>query len=89
LKEQCLWTRTYRNVDELRDAVAAFVELYNTQWLIERLGHRKPRETYQKWLADKAAAAELTRCALVWPESGRTPSSLIRSRAAGASPRAG
>ncbi len=57
LKEQCLWARVYRNVDELRRAVAAFVELYNTQWLIERLGHRTPRETYQHWLADKAAAA--------------------------------
>lgn len=42
LKEQCLWARTYRNVDELRQAVAEFVELYNTQWLIERLSHRTP-----------------------------------------------
>ncbi len=57
LKQQCLWARTYRNVDDLRQAVADFVELYNTQWLIERLGHRTPRETYQAWLADKAAAA--------------------------------
>lgn len=57
LKEQCLWARTYRGVDELRQAVAAFVELYNNQWLIERLGHRTPRETYQAWLADNKAAA--------------------------------
>jgi putative transposase len=57
LKEQCLWARTYRNVDDLREAVAAFVELYNTSWLIERLGHRTPREAYRDWLADKAAAA--------------------------------
>lgn len=57
LKEQCLWARSYRNVNDLRDAVAAFVELYNTQWLIERLGHRTPREAYQQWLADKGQAA--------------------------------
>ena len=57
MKEQCLWARTYRNVDDLRDAVAAFVELYNTQWLIERLGHRTPRETYQQWLATRDQAA--------------------------------
>jgi hypothetical protein len=31
--------------------VAAFVELYNGEWLIERLGHRTPRETYAQWLA--------------------------------------
>ena len=48
---------TYRNVDEVRDAVAAFVKLYNEQWLLERLGHRTPRETYQQWLADHQQAA--------------------------------
>jgi putative transposase len=37
-----------RNIDDLRQAVAAFVELYNTHWLIERLGHRTPRETYHQ-----------------------------------------
>lgn len=57
LKEQCLWAKAYRNVDELRDAVAAFVELYNNQWLIERLGHRTPKETYQQWLAIREQAA--------------------------------
>lgn len=57
LKEQCLWARSYRNIEELRDAVAAFVELYNTQWLIERLGHRTPRETYKEWLATREQAA--------------------------------
>ena len=57
LKEQCLWARTYRNVDDLRQAVADFVDLYNREWLIERLGHRTPHETYQDWLANKAAAA--------------------------------
>ena len=57
LKEQCLWARPYRNVDDLRQAVAAFVKLYNEQWLIERLGHRTPRETYQQWLATRRPAA--------------------------------
>ena len=57
LKQQCLWARTYRNVDDLRQAVADFVELYNTQWLIERLGHRTPRQTYQEWLATQEQAA--------------------------------
>lgn len=57
LKEQCLWARSYRTVDELRQAVAGFVELYNREWLIERLGHRTPRETYQQWLADTEQAA--------------------------------
>lgn len=46
LKEQCIWSRAWRDVDELAEAVRAFVELYNTQWLIDRHGHRTPREAY-------------------------------------------
>lgn len=46
LKEQCLWARLYEDVDDLRQGVARFTELYNTEWLIERLGHRTPREAY-------------------------------------------
>jgi transposase InsO family protein len=54
LKEQCIWSRAWRDVDELADAVRAFVELYNTQWLIERHGHRTPREAF---VASMEAAA--------------------------------
>ncbi len=50
LKEQCIWTKTYTDVAELRAAVADFVQRYNRQWLIERHGHRTPREVYQSWL---------------------------------------
>jgi hypothetical protein len=47
LKEQCLWTTLYDSVDELRQALAGFVQTYNTQRLIGRLGHRTPKEAYQ------------------------------------------
>jgi len=47
LKEQCLWAQLHDTVDELRQAVAGFVEAYNSQWLIGRLGHRTPKEAYQ------------------------------------------
>ncbi|MDR7480470.1 MAG: integrase core domain-containing protein, partial [Armatimonadota bacterium] len=55
LKEQCLWARTYVDLDDLRTAVSAFVARYNTQWLIERHGHKTPREAYA--LAQQVAAA--------------------------------
>jgi hypothetical protein len=42
LKEQCLWARPYATIDELRQAVAEFTSLYDTEWLIERHGHRTP-----------------------------------------------
>jgi len=38
LKEQIVYGRTYLTVEELRVAVDKFVELYNQEWRIERLG---------------------------------------------------
>ena len=54
LKEQVIWTRRWNTIEELQAAVEAFVELYNSEWLIERHGHRTPREAY---LAATGAAA--------------------------------
>jgi hypothetical protein len=42
-------------VDELRQAVAGFVQSYNSQWLIGRLGHRTPKEAYQDATTTAAA----------------------------------
>ena len=56
LKEQCIWASTYADVAELRAAVADFVKRYNGEWLIERHGHRTPREVYDAWLVAKEAA---------------------------------
>jgi putative transposase len=55
LKEQCLWAELHEGLDELRRAVAGFVEAYNTGWLIGRLGHRTPKETYQDATTTAAA----------------------------------
>ena len=56
LKEQCIWARTYADVAELQAAVASFIRQYNEQWLIERHGHRTPREAYESWLKGREAA---------------------------------
>jgi hypothetical protein len=42
-------------VEEFRQAVARFVDTYNTQWLIGRLGHRTPQEAYQDATTTAAA----------------------------------
>ena len=55
LKEQCLWVQLYDTIDELRQAVAGFVDRYNSSWLIQRHGHRTPKEAYQT--AQSAPAA--------------------------------
>lgn len=44
LKEQIIHGRTYRNRNELAAAVATFVELYNREWRLEKLGYKSPLE---------------------------------------------
>jgi putative transposase len=48
LKEQVIYGRQYRNIEELRIAVAAFMDLYNTYWLVEKLGFKSPRQAYDE-----------------------------------------
>ncbi len=42
LKEQCLYLHRFTSLAEARRIIAEFIERYNTEWLIERLGHRAP-----------------------------------------------
>jgi transposase InsO family protein len=42
LKEQVIYGRTFRNFDEVRKAVAAFVDRYNRHWKLEKLGFKSP-----------------------------------------------
>jgi len=44
LKENLLWVRTFRTVEELRLALIDFRRTYNENWLIERHGHRSPAQ---------------------------------------------
>jgi transposase InsO family protein len=44
LKENLLWVRTFRTVEELRLALIKFRQTYNEHWLIERHGHRSPAQ---------------------------------------------
>ena len=42
LKENLLWVRPFETIEELRQALLAFRETYNTTWLIERHGFISP-----------------------------------------------
>jgi transposase InsO family protein len=48
LKEQVINGRQYRNIEELRIAIAAFIDLYNEYWLVEKLGFKSPRQAYNE-----------------------------------------
>jgi putative transposase len=57
LKENLLWVRTFETIEELRQALLAFRETYNTAWLIERHGFLTPAQFRQKQLQIAAIAA--------------------------------
>jgi putative transposase len=57
LKENLLWVRTFATVEELRRALLAFREAYNTAWLIERHGFRPPAALREEQLSPAALAA--------------------------------
>lgn len=44
LKEQAIYGRTFRTLEEVRHAVTAFVDRYNSEWRIEKNGLRTPCE---------------------------------------------
>ncbi len=50
LKEQTIYGRVFKNAEEVRQAVARFVESYNRSWRLERLGYRSPLEYRQAYL---------------------------------------
>ena len=54
LKEQLLWVQTFRTIEELRQALLAFARRYNTEWLVERHGHRTPAQARRDALAEAA-----------------------------------
>ena len=55
LKEQLLWTRSWKNVDEVKQAVEKFVEIYNDQWILGKLKYQSPKQ-YREALAAQDAA---------------------------------
>ena len=54
LKENLLWVRTFDTVEELRQALLVFREIYNTTWLIERHGFQTPAAVRQNQLSPAA-----------------------------------
>jgi putative transposase len=57
LKENLLWVQTFDTIEDLRQALLAFREIYNTTWLIERHGFVTPAAFRRKQLQPAALAA--------------------------------
>lgn len=57
LKEQVIYGRVFDTIDEVRQAVADFAELYNDQWLIEKNGYLSPRQAREAYYDSGVEAA--------------------------------
>jgi putative transposase len=47
LKEQLLWVRRFRNIEELRLSLCEFRDRYNQHWILQRLGYQTPAQARQ------------------------------------------
>jgi putative transposase len=57
LKEQLLWLRRFRDLEELRTALIDFQHRYNRHWIVERLGYRTPVQARSDLNLELQAAA--------------------------------
>jgi len=57
LKEQLLWVRTFRTIEELRLALQEFKDRYNHEWIVQRHGYLTPSQARAKLLARVEVAA--------------------------------
>ena len=55
LKEQAVYGRVFRNLADVRAAVAEFVERYNQCWRLEKLAYRTPLEAREEYELRHAA----------------------------------
>ena len=57
LKENLLWIRSFKTIDELRLALHEFKDNYNNQWLIEKHGNKTPAQIRELQTASAKQAA--------------------------------
>jgi transposase InsO family protein len=55
LKEQAIYGRVFRNIQEFRSAVADFIQQYNQHWLIAKRGYRSPAQARRDYFQAVAA----------------------------------
>jgi putative transposase len=57
LKEQLLWVRRFRDLEELRAALVEFRDRYNHHWILQRLNYRTPAQARRDFQVELEAAA--------------------------------
>lgn len=54
LKEECLYLHDFKTLEEARAVIGAFIEAYNTQWMLERHDYMTPTEARRALLQEAA-----------------------------------
>ena len=54
LKEQAVYGRVFRTLEEVRQAVAEFIERYNRHWRLEKNGYLSPQQRREAWTSKAA-----------------------------------
>ena len=54
LKEQVIYGRVYQTIEELEAVISPFIQNYNREWILEKLGYRSPLEARRDWEVAKA-----------------------------------
>ena len=54
LKEQCLYLHQFRDLEEAREIIGAFLARFNAEWIVERLGYRTPAQARRESLQEAA-----------------------------------
>lgn len=57
LKEQLLWLRRFRDLEELRAVLVEFRHRYNHHWIVERLNYRTPVQARREFQVELEVAA--------------------------------
>jgi putative transposase len=57
LKEQLLWVRRFRDLEELRAALIEFHHRYNQHWILQRLNYRTPAQARRDFQLELGVAA--------------------------------
>ncbi len=55
LKENLLWVRTFKTIEELRGALVAFARRYNETWLVARHGYKTPARVREEQTMSRLA----------------------------------
>ncbi len=56
IKEQVLWLRSFKSVEDVRLALSAWRRVYNERWLVARHGYRSPAQVRRDLVASAEAA---------------------------------